>query len=71
VGPLGRIIGEEALKAGMPAESVYLVETNAQAVDLLRDLIVPSPVGDKVLIKGSRGMEMEEIVTALQEGEAS
>jgi UDP-N-acetylmuramoyl-tripeptide--D-alanyl-D-alanine ligase len=71
VGPLGRIIGEEALKAGMPAQSVYLVETNAQAVDLLRDLIAPSPVGDKVLIKGSRGMEMEEIVTALQEGEAS
>jgi UDP-N-acetylmuramoyl-tripeptide--D-alanyl-D-alanine ligase len=71
VGHLGRIIGEEALKAGMPAESVYLVETNAQAVDLLRDLIAPSPVGDKVLVKGSRGMEMEEIVTALQEGEAS
>jgi UDP-N-acetylmuramoyl-tripeptide--D-alanyl-D-alanine ligase len=71
VGHLGRTIGEEALKAGMPAESVYLVETNAQAIDLLRDLIAPSPVGDKILIKGSRGMEMEEIVTALQEGESS
>jgi UDP-N-acetylmuramoyl-tripeptide--D-alanyl-D-alanine ligase len=71
VGHLGRTIGEEALKTGMPEESVYLVETNAQAVDLLRDLIAPSPVGDKILIKGSRGMEMEEIVAALQEGEAS
>jgi UDP-N-acetylmuramoyl-tripeptide--D-alanyl-D-alanine ligase len=71
VGHLGRTIGVEALEAGMPAESVHLVETNAQAIDLLRDLIAPSPVGDKILVKGSRGMEMEEIVTALQEGEAS
>jgi UDP-N-acetylmuramoyl-tripeptide--D-alanyl-D-alanine ligase len=71
VGFLARTIGQEALEAGMPAQSVYLVESNAQAIDLLRDLIVPSPAGDKILIKGSRGMEMEEIVSALQEGEAS
>jgi len=71
VGRLGRIIGQEALKVGMPAGSVYLVETNAQAIDLLRTLVTPSPAGDKILIKGSRGMAMEEIVTALQEGEVS
>ena len=71
VGHLGRIIGEEALESGMAEESVHLVETNAEAIDLLRDLIAPSSAGDKVLIKGSRGMGMEEIVSALQEGEAS
>jgi UDP-N-acetylmuramoyl-tripeptide--D-alanyl-D-alanine ligase len=68
VGSLGRILGEEALKAGMPAESVCLVETNAQAIACLRTLIVPGPDGDVILVKGSRGMGMEEIVTALQSG---
>jgi UDP-N-acetylmuramoyl-tripeptide--D-alanyl-D-alanine ligase len=64
VGRLGRIIGEEALDAGMPASAVYLAETNARAVDLLRTLV---RTGDRVLVKGSRGMEMEEIVSALAE----
>ena len=68
VGSLGRILGEEALKAGMPPESVCLVETNAQAIACLRTLIVPGPAGDVILVKGSRGMGMEEIVTALQSG---
>lgn len=66
VGSLGRIIGEEALKAGMPTESVCLVETNAQAIECLQSLLVPGPTGDTVLVKGSRGLGMEEIVTALQ-----
>jgi UDP-N-acetylmuramoyl-tripeptide--D-alanyl-D-alanine ligase len=62
VGPLGRIIGEEALRAGMRAEAVYEVESKAQATDLLHSLI---QAGDVVLVKGSRGMEMETIVAAL------
>jgi UDP-N-acetylmuramoyl-tripeptide--D-alanyl-D-alanine ligase len=69
VGRLGRIIGEEAVQAGMDANCVYLVETNAQAVDLLCTLIKPGVVGDRILIKGSRGMAMEEIVAALQKGD--
>jgi len=68
VGSLGRILGEEALKAGMPPEAVFLVETNAQAIACLRTLITPGPAGDVILVKGSRGMGMEEIVTALQPG---
>jgi UDP-N-acetylmuramoyl-tripeptide--D-alanyl-D-alanine ligase len=68
VGSLGRILGEEALKAGMPPESVFLVETNAQAIACLRSLIAPGLAGDIILVKGSRGMGMEEIVTALQPG---
>jgi UDP-N-acetylmuramoyl-tripeptide--D-alanyl-D-alanine ligase len=70
VGHLGRVIGEEARSAGMPAESVHFAETNAQAIDLLRTLIEPGPSGDTILIKGSRGMAMEEIVAALQQGDA-
>jgi UDP-N-acetylmuramoyl-tripeptide--D-alanyl-D-alanine ligase len=69
VGRLGRLIGEEALEAGMPPGSVYSVETNAEAIDLVRRLIESGPAGDKILVKGSRGLAMEEIVAALEEGE--
>jgi UDP-N-acetylmuramoyl-tripeptide--D-alanyl-D-alanine ligase len=71
VGTLGALIGDAALEAGMRPQAVHMVETNSQAIELLRTLIEPGPVGDKILIKGSRGMEMEEIVSALQEGNAS
>jgi UDP-N-acetylmuramoyl-tripeptide--D-alanyl-D-alanine ligase len=64
VGPLGRVMGEEALLAGMPADRVYLLDTKAQAIELLETLV---RTGDLILVKGSRGMEMEEIVVALQE----
>jgi UDP-N-acetylmuramoyl-tripeptide--D-alanyl-D-alanine ligase len=62
VGHLGRIIGEEAQEAGMVPGTVYQAETNAEAIDLLGTLIQP---GDRILVKGSRGMEMEQIVAAL------
>jgi UDP-N-acetylmuramoyl-tripeptide--D-alanyl-D-alanine ligase len=68
VGTLGRIIGENALTSGMPPDSVCLVETNAQALECLLCFIVPGSAGDTILVKGSRGMGMEEIVTALQSG---
>ena len=68
VGRLGKTIGEEALRAGMPAGSVHMVESNDQATELLLTLIQPAPLGDVVLVKGSRGLAMEEIVTALQHG---
>jgi UDP-N-acetylmuramoyl-tripeptide--D-alanyl-D-alanine ligase len=70
VGHLGRIIAEEALVTGMPPSAVHMVETNAQAIELLTALIEPSRTGDKILIKGSRGIKMEEIVAALQEGDS-
>ena len=68
VGRLGKTIGEEALRAGMPAGSVHMVESNTQATELLLTLIEPAPPGDVILVKGSRGLAMEEIVTALQHG---
>jgi UDP-N-acetylmuramoyl-tripeptide--D-alanyl-D-alanine ligase len=71
VGALGRIIGQEALKVGMLSSVVHMVETNADAIDLVRSIIRPSAGGDKILVKGSRGMAMEEIVVALQEEDPS
>jgi UDP-N-acetylmuramoyl-tripeptide--D-alanyl-D-alanine ligase len=62
VGPLGRLLGLEALEAGMPADAVHMVDTNAQAAALLQSLVRP---GDLVLIKGSRGMRMDEIVASI------
>lgn len=65
VGPRGRIIGETALRWGMPPERVYILEDNAAAIRLLEGLIKE---GDVVLVKGSRAMQMEEIVSALSQG---
>jgi UDP-N-acetylmuramoyl-tripeptide--D-alanyl-D-alanine ligase len=66
VGRLGRMIAAEAVKTGMPADSVFAVDSNAEATELLLTLIEPAPKGDVVLVKGSRGLALEEIVTALQ-----
>jgi UDP-N-acetylmuramoyl-tripeptide--D-alanyl-D-alanine ligase len=71
VGALGRMIGQEALQVGMPAEAVHMVQTNAEAIDLLRSLTKAGAAGDKILVKGSRGLAMEEIVSTLQEGEST
>ncbi|HID61159.1 MAG TPA: UDP-N-acetylmuramoyl-tripeptide--D-alanyl-D-alanine ligase [Anaerolineae bacterium] len=62
VGPRGRIIGQEALACGMAEGEVLIVEDNEQASALMRQIV---DQGDIVLVKGSRGMKMEEIVAAL------
>jgi len=62
VGPRGRVIGETALRWGMPAEQVHIVEENAEAVALLERMVTAE---DVILVKGSRAMRMEEIVNAL------
>ena len=63
VGTLGRLMGEEALKAGMAPERVFFAADNAQVVDYLQSILKP---GDHVLVKGSRGLRMDEIVDALK-----
>jgi UDP-N-acetylmuramoyl-tripeptide--D-alanyl-D-alanine ligase len=62
VGELGRLIGEEAKGCGMPPERVIHLQDNEQTVSCLRHSL---QAGDQVLIKGSRGMSMEQIVAAL------
>jgi len=62
VGPRARWIAEEAGASGMPAERILACASNAEAVAALRPMLQP---GVSVLIKGSRGMELEQIVAAL------
>jgi UDP-N-acetylmuramoyl-tripeptide--D-alanyl-D-alanine ligase len=62
VGALGRIIGEAALRWGMSSGRVHMLEDNGEAIRLLKQLVRGN---DVVLVKGSRTMKMEEIVSAL------
>ncbi len=63
VGPLGFGIGQEALTSGKSPETVFLAETNDEAIQQLKTVLRP---GDCVLVKGSRGVRMEEIVEAIR-----
>lgn len=64
VGVLGAIMGQEASAVGMAKQDIFFAEDNQQAIQFLRDLVAPN---DLILVKGSRGMQMEEIVTELGE----
>jgi len=64
VGRRARWIAEEAVRAGLPASAVVHHDDSPAAVEHLRQLIQE---GDVVLIKGSRGMQMDHIVSALEE----
>ncbi len=68
VGAKARWIAEEALACGMPAASVYPVESTVDAIAVLQGLLRP---GDVVLIKGSRAAGMEAIVDALSKSQSA
>ncbi len=63
VGTLGAIVGQEALSSGKSNSEVVFAGTNQEAVEMLKAILRP---GDCVLIKGSRGMAMEEIVEGIR-----
>jgi UDP-N-acetylmuramoyl-tripeptide--D-alanyl-D-alanine ligase len=65
VGARGRMIGDEALSQGLAPDRVCMCEDNAAAIECLQAQIEP---GDYVLVKGSRGLRMEEIVATLGKG---
>ena len=62
VGPRARLIAEGALSAGMSRERVSICQTTGEAAEVLRGLVKR---GDVVLVKGSRGMRLEEILVSL------
>lgn len=62
VGGLGKIIADEALRNGLPHDRVQICRDNAEAVAYLQKIIQPK---DMILVKGSRGLHMEDIVSAL------
>lgn len=62
VGELARLIAEGACKAGMSEQSIRTCRNNQEALAHLKEIMQP---GDVVLVKGSRGVKMEEIVAGL------
>jgi len=62
VGAHGDDYARGALAAGLPAQSIALVETHQEAADLLTRL---AP-GTRVLVKGSRSARMELVLEALE-----
>jgi UDP-N-acetylmuramoyl-tripeptide--D-alanyl-D-alanine ligase len=63
VGALGPLLVEGALQCGLPAGQIHSAHDSAEAAALLPALVQP---GDVILIKGSRGVKMEHIVSALK-----
>lgn len=64
VGRLAREIALGATLAECPPAEIMSVNSNAELKQYLDRIILP---GDTVLVKGSRGMKMEEIVAGLNE----
>lgn len=64
VGETAKTIAEGAIKSGMPRQKVYVFSGRDEAAILLRRI---RNSGDAILVKGSRSMEMEEIVELLLE----
>lgn len=62
VGKRAETIAREATGAGLAVDHVRMVGDAPEAVPLLEEMVNP---GDVILIKGSLGMKMDRIVTAL------
>ena len=54
---------QEAVEAGLPAESARFFASSSDAAAFLLELLQP---GDLLLVKGSRGVKMERIVESLR-----
>jgi UDP-N-acetylmuramoyl-tripeptide--D-alanyl-D-alanine ligase len=65
LGKRAQMIAEGALAAGYSSERVFRPQSHDDAAKILRKLARP---GDWVLLKGSRGMRMEGVLTGLLEG---
>jgi len=62
-GEASKIIGEQAKQYGMDEKNVYNCPCNKDVIELLSTMVQK---GDTILVKGSRGMRMEEIVSYLK-----
>lgn len=63
IGVLGRIIAAAARQSGLPARAITQLDDSSQAIEFLQGRLGER---DVVLIKGSHGMRMDLIVTALE-----
>lgn len=66
VGQRGRMIAEAAKRAGLNPNAITELDDSDAAVVYLSDRLCAS---DVVLVKGSRGMQMDKIVAALEQRE--
>jgi len=66
VGEKGKLIAKGAVREGMENERVYSFDDNEEAGMFLRNF---AREGDCILVKGSRGMKMEEVIEVLTYGE--
>ncbi|MEW5871372.1 MAG: UDP-N-acetylmuramoyl-tripeptide--D-alanyl-D-alanine ligase [Chloroflexota bacterium] len=64
VGELARIIAYSACRAGLLPQMVTTLNDSQEAIDFLKSRLGPN---DIVLIKGSHGMRMDQIVAALED----
>lgn len=62
VGPLARDIGHGARAGGMAGDAIFAFSSADEATEAVRAMV---RTGDRVLVKGSRGMRMERITRAL------
>lgn len=63
IGELGGIIARAAFKSGLAETSITRLDTTQQAITYLKPKLGSE---DVVLVKGSRGMQMDRIVAALE-----
>lgn len=62
VGDLAALAGDKAIELGMAPDKVFRFNNNNEAIEKLQRIMAS---GDYILVKGSRGMKMEEIVSAI------
>jgi UDP-N-acetylmuramoyl-tripeptide--D-alanyl-D-alanine ligase len=62
VGPLSKELVDGAREEGLAADAAWHFEDAPAAVDAVGDLVRP---GDAVLVKASRGVQLETVVDAL------
>lgn len=67
-GEMARIAAAAALEAGMPTDEVVIADSREEIVaDIIRDHLD----GDFIMVKGSRGMRMDLVASALRENFSS
>ena len=66
LGEQARDMGEGAQAAGMESERIRVFSEHSEVAEALRGMLQP---GDRVLLKGSRGMKMEKVRNHLEQME--
>ena len=62
-GNLAKIIAQEAIECGLPKEKIFITKSSKEAASLLKSKIQK---GDIILVKGSHGARMREVINTLK-----